>query len=466
MTCKPAAYIAFVTLLLSLASLPARGTPPSEDTGTLQTAEAEKNPALPPVPPNRPKQAETNSSRYVKKGWSLTPLPALSYSSDLGFQLGAILDAYWFGDGSTYPEYIHKITAEACYFTKGSGIYYLFYDSKFLLKGLRLTASASYLPNTMMAFYGFNGYEAPYIKEKNAGFYAVDRNLLRIMGDLQGKITGNLGWAAGAAYFNYSTGRVKVSKYDKDVTLYDLYRKYGIIDADESGGGNHIELRTGLVYDTRDNEPDPSEGIYADLLLYGSPDIIDRRGHSYLKLSASFRHYIPVIRNRLVIAYRLCWQGTVAGNAPFYIQQNYATLFLKQINSDILGGAISLRGILYNRVVGDAMAWGNAEIRLRLFSFRLLGQEWYVTANPFFDAGIVTRPFRPAEIKAVGTDESIPADVRRTIYSGEREKLHMSAGTGVKIVMNRNLVLSAEYGVPFDRRDGTNGLYLNLNYIF
>lgn len=257
-----------------------------------------------------------------------------------------------------------------------------------------------------------------------------------------------------------------MEKYAGETTLYDLYRRYGIIYDDESGGGSHIELRAGVVYDTRDNEPDPSCGLYADLLLYGSPDIIDRRGYHYLKAAVSFRHYLPLIRGKLVFAYRLCWQGTVAGRAPFYVQQNYATLFLKQINSDILGGAISLRGILYNRVVGDGMAWANAELRLRLFDFRLFGQEWYITTNPFFDLGIVTRPFRAEELQAVGNDASVPDDIRKAIYSGERETPHMSAGLGIKIVMNRNLVLSVEYGIPFDRRDGTNGLYLNMNYLF
>ena len=220
------------------------------------------------------------------------------------------------------------------------------------------------------------------------------------------------------------------------------------------------------MFDTLDNEPETSCGVYADLLLYGSPDIIDRRGYHYLKAAVSFRHYLPLIRGKLVFAYRLCWQGTVAGRAPFYVQQNYATLFLKQINSDILGGAISLRGILYNRVVGDGMAWANAELRLRLFDFRLFGQEWYITTNPFFDLGIVTRPFRAEELQAVGNDASVPDDIRKAIYSGERETPHMSAGLGIKIVMNRNLVLSVEYGIPFDRRDGTNGLYLNMNYLF
>ena len=445
-----------VKLLFTTAILLAAGTCcPGAETGCSDGMAAPSRSAL-----TRPEDT------YRKTGFSFTPIPALSYSSDLGFQLGAILDAYWFGDGSTYPKYRHKLTAEACYYTKGSGIYYLFYDSEYLIRGLRFTASASYLPNTMMAFYGFNGYPAPFLRDKNAGFYAVDRNLLRIMGDLQGPIAGHLGWAAGAAFFHYATGRTRVEKYAGETTLYDLYRRYGIIYDDESGGGSHIELRAGVVYDTRDNEPDPSCGLYADLLLYGSPDIIDRRGYHYLKAAVSFRHYLPLIRGKLVFAYRLCWQGTIAGRAPFYVQQNYATLFLKQINSDILGGAISLRGILYNRVVGDGMAWANAVLRLRLFDFRLFGQEWYITTNPFFDLGIVTRPFRAEELQAVGNDASVPDDIRKAIYSGERETPHMSAGLGIKIVMNRNLVLSVEYGIPFDRRDGTNGLYLNMNYLF
>lgn len=410
--------------------------------------------------------SERQEEPYRKTGVSFVPIPALSYNSDLGIQLGAILDVYWFGDGSTYPAYLHKLTAEACYYTKGSGIYYVFYDSKYLLRNLRLTASASYLPNTMMAFYGFNGYAAPYDTSQNAGFYAVDRNLLRIMGDLQGEVVGSLGWAAGIGFFHYDTGRIKVKRYDGQTTLYDLYRRYGLIRDDESRGGSHIELRAGLVYDTRDHEPDPTRGLYADCLLYGSPDMIDRRGDGYLKAAFSFRHYVPLWEDRLTLAYRLCWQGTIAGDAPFYVQQNYATLYPRQINSDILGGLLSLRGILYNRVVGDAMGWANVELRWRFPSFRLFGQEWYIALNPFFDAGLVTDPYRLDEMKAIGNDLSIPEEDRKLIYSGTQENLHMSSGIGIKFVMNRNLVLAIDYGLALDRRDGRDGLYLNINYVF
>lgn len=408
----------------------------------------------------------TTKQQYRKKGWSIGPFPALGYDSDLGLQLGVYLDLYYFGDGSKYPEYLHKLTAEVCYYTKGSGIYYLFYDSKYLIKGLRLTASASYLPNTRMAFHGFNGNESPYNRDNSGGFYAVNRNQLRLIADIGGKISGHWRWSGGIGFYNYDTGRIKIKKHDGEKTLYDIYRKHGIIRDNEKSGGSHIELRGGIVYDTRDNEPDPTRGIYADLLLYGSPDIFGQRGYNYLKAGFAFRHYVSIIPNRMTLAYRICWQGLIVGSQPFYVLQNYTTLFPKQINSDILGGTISMRGILYNRVVGNSMAWGNAELRIRLFEFRLLRQEWYIATNPFFDAGMVTEPFRANAIKTAYNDPNTPDDERRNLHSGESERLHMSTGLGVKLVMNRNFVLSAEYGIPLDRRDGNGGLYLGINYIF
>ena len=42
----------------------------------------------------------------------------------------------------------------------------------------------------------------------------------------------------------------------------------------------------------------------------------------------------------------------------------------------------------------------------------------------------------------------------------------MSSSRGIKFVMNRNLVLAIDYGMALDRRDGRDGLYLNINYVF
>ena len=41
----------------------------------------------------------------IKKGWNFGPLPVVGYNSDLGFQYGACVDIFNYGDGSRYPKF-------------------------------------------------------------------------------------------------------------------------------------------------------------------------------------------------------------------------------------------------------------------------------------------------------------------------------------------------------------------------
>lgn len=421
--------------------------PDNPDTTTMQRADEIETPHATP-------------KKKVKTGWNFGPLPAIGFNSDLGFNFGALCDIFYYGDGSTFPEYMHKFNVEASWYTKGSGIFHLFYDSKYLLPKTRVTFAATYMPNKMMSFYGFNGYASPYsadIAKENGSYYAMNRDLLRILADFQGDITEDIGWAAGISFWDYKIGRVKLPKYEGEPSLYETYVEKGIIRPEEARGGSQLELKLGLVYDTRDHEPAPTRGIWAEVIAYGSPDIIGKTGNSYLKLSAHFRQYVPIVRDRLTFAYHLAYQGTLAGSPPFYTQQAITTLYLRQVNSEGLGSINTLRGLLYNRVVGDGYVWGNFELRWRIFDFRLFAQDWYFAANPFFDAGIIVQPYRLEQMKASNDPE---------IYSGQPDGIHCSAGLGVKAVMNHNFIVSAEWGVPFDRRDGTNGFNIGLNYIF
>ena len=54
----------------------------------------------------------------IRRGWTFGILPSVSYDADLGFQYGALANIYYFGDGSTYPEYLHSFYVEASYTTK------------------------------------------------------------------------------------------------------------------------------------------------------------------------------------------------------------------------------------------------------------------------------------------------------------------------------------------------------------
>ncbi len=395
----------------------------------------------------------------VKTGWNFGPLPAVSYNSDLGFQYGAMCDIFYFGDGSTYPTYLHKFNVELSHYTKGETIAHMFYDSKFLLPGLRVTAALSYMDSAMSPFYGFNGYASPLNSDltKGSSFYYMDRTLLRGIADLQGKISDRLTWMAGLTFWNVTTGDVALNKYADEVSLYELYRLHGLIN-DNEVAGTHLELKAGLVYDTRDMEAAPTRGYCAEVVGSFSPGMFGE-AESYGRIMATWRQFFPVVGDRLVLGYRVNWQQTF-GNAPFYLQQMTTPLYLRQIKNEGLGGKNSIRGVYQNRILADGYAWANFEARVKVVNFRFINQNWYVALNPFVDAGVITKNRRFDDM-----DHKVMESLG--IYSGDGfGGIHASAGVGVKLVMNHNFIISCEYGKPFDKRDGKGGLNIGTNYIF
>ena len=130
-----------------------------------------------------------------------------------------------------------------------------------------------------------------------------------------------------------------------------------------------------------------------------------------------------------------------------------------------------MRGINRNGVVGNGMAWLNTEFRWRIVNFRFINQNFHIALNPFFDMGQVIQPYRLEEQKAAYEKwiSSHPEQVGKDdpFYSGNEEKLHATAGCGLKIVMNRNFVISFEMARALDGRDGQK-LWNNIgfNYLF
>ena len=88
----------------------------------------------------------------VKTGLNFGPLPAIGYSSDLGWHYGALSDIYWYGDGSTYPDYVWKANVEVSRYSKGNTVLHSFFDSKYLIPGLRVSAAISWFGNKTTNF--------------------------------------------------------------------------------------------------------------------------------------------------------------------------------------------------------------------------------------------------------------------------------------------------------------------------
>lgn len=419
----------------------------------------------------------------IKKNWNFGALPAITFDTDLGFQYGALVNLYDYGDGSRYPNYNHSLYFEVSRFTKGSGIYRFYYNSDQLLNGLQTSFDVSYLTDRAYDFYGFNGFESVAHtewadNEDNAYltrmFYKYDRKLFRAKIDLQGKISGNnFRWIAGMNLQNFKVGSVNIDKLNKGKDdadklpsttiqpgLYENYKRWRIINAAEADGGFVPAFKAGMVYDTRDNKPNPMKGIWTEAVLEVSPKILGAES-SFLRMSLIHRQYFTLIQKYLSFAYRLAYQTTLSGNVPFYYKSQMIASVLTGASSEGLGGGKTIRGILRNRVQGDGVFLGNAELRWKFVRFNWIKNNFYLGLNAFTDFGRVT--------KMVDVENKI--NLLNTIIGKEyfdwgAEKMHVSYGGGLRVVMNENFVIAADYGLATDSQDGDSGFYMGLNYVF
>ncbi len=418
-----------------------------------------------------------------KTGLNFGPLPAVSYSSDLGFQYGALLDIYQYGDGSFYPDYKWKINVETSWYTKGNSVYHVFFDSKHLIPGLRVSADLTYLGNKTTNFYGYNGAAALFIPELNKivdgqGLYMMRRDDFRFEFTTQGQFgDSHWGWVAGLAFNSYKTGHAVNKNLNAavDLSLYDIYLKHDIIPAAEANGGNHLDIKLGVVFDTRDHENNPTRGTNLEAFFFGSPDFLNGKRdyrNDYLKLAVHFRQFFP-LADRLVFAGHLAFQGLIAGNAPFYSLQTIQPINRKIIITDGLGSISSVRGTVVNRLQGNSYAWANFELRWSFAKFRWINQNWAIALNPFFDMGMIVAPYRLEQMKSLLQDDTRVATVGNKVYTvadlytQQAEKLHMSAGAGLHVIMNQNFNIACELGKCFSQSDGTGlGMRIGLNYLF
>lgn len=429
-----------------------------------------------PLRAEKEKEPEQQRDRVVavpvkkeiaKSGWNVGLMPAFNYSTDLGFSFGALAQVFHYGDGSDYPNYRHKFMVNAMLYTKGAKQVTMNYDSKHLIPGYRVTADISYMDNPLYGFYGFNGAVSPYYagldlhkgadKQDGIAFYANYQRQLRASLDLQGRMADHLTWIGGAAYSWQSYSPVSLPVYAASGSLYEQYLKEGLIPAEDTHG-HRAELKAGLLYDTRDFEPQPARGIYASVTAIAGSSFSDGGAKGSLVLQADFRHYISIFPDRLTFAYQLAYSGLVAGSLPFYAMPSFA-----------------MRGTYSSRIKGNGVAWASADARLRLASFQAFKQNFQLGLVGFADAGAVVQTCRLAEQAALGhrtVEKTLDGEQMgpyASIYDpsiATRERLHTSVGGGFWYSMNRNFITAVEFGHPLYAQDGAFGLYINLGFSF
>lgn len=463
-------------------------------------------------------QEETSAKKeIVKKGYNFGPLPAVAFDADKGFQLGALLNIYDFGDGTVYPNTRQQWYFEASFFTKGSQLFVISYDNKFLIPGVRWSSTFTLTNEKAMDFYGFNGYMSYYDHEKvmlgkdkqnhddyiYTPKYRVNRLAALFKTDFVGNIWKNkFFWEAGyhISYIKQGYKDKQALNFDKinknkeeykkyptdpedpryETPIFDLYRQWGIISEDEAWGGLNSTVRLGMLYDTRDKEGAPSRGIWAEAHATLAPKWLGTTNPFY-RYSATFRQYVPIVKNDiLTFAYRLNYEGTLGKDAPYYILP-YLTVMGPSYDRDGMGGYRTIRGLMRNRVQGLDVASYNAEMRWRFVNFTLWKQNIAFGLSAFSDGTMVTRNYDMSFQRTdVGTAEYAKAKAEYDKYmalSGNRtaDRPHITVGAGLRFIMNQNFIVAFEYGLPISKfsndpfiknQDGNGAFYINTGYLF
>lgn len=406
-----------------------------------------------------PLQAEDRvpaiSKEGVKTGMMYMPLPVFYFNTDKGAMFGLMLSVYNFGNGEHYPNTISNIDILAQYSTKGSLETSVKYDNKYMFGDTRLIANVAYKHDKCYQFYGFNGYTSFFDGNASKTFYYIDRTNILAEVNILRNFNDKLKWKLGYS-FNYFENKnadldnINRGKSENDQfhgeTLYEKYRKWGLIPESPTDGGVVSKINLGLRYDTRDQEAAPQSGIFAEADLELAPTFIGTK-HSYSKYEINWRQYVPLLKERLIFAYKLDYMGTLGKNVPYYA--------IPAVNS--------VRGMLINRIQSPDIAFGNAELRYLFPAVKIFKQNIAFGLNTFFDTAKATRAYG----MTFKGNEQYRQEFEQYLSMGSKEKWHNAAGAGFQVLVNRNFIMRFEYGVPFDKQDNYGGsFYLTGAYHF
>jgi len=384
--------------------------------------------------PFRVEGQTASSGPEAQTGWEITGLPALNYNSDEGFGYGLVLSLYNYGTGGYSP---YRFTLQPLVFltTEGRRDFTLFFDAPHLLSGgWRLDGFLGFEKQIATPYYGL-GNDAPFIVENSQGsnpfYYRFGRERAVLRGNLQRPLGGlPLRVLMGAQIADVS---IDPTPKDEGTTL--LAEELGL--GGPVPGGLQTSVRGGLIWDSRDRESGPRNGVWTAFLVETVMEALGSSS-SFTRWTLADRRYFP-IRENLIFANRVVLQH-ISGSPPFYALSYVQASFGGQ---EALGGSQSIRGILRNRYVGEGIFFWNAEVRWRFREFRVLRKSGHLAAIGFLDWGRVWEE---------GVDLS-------TLASG----LHLGAGAGLRIGFGPNFVVAFDFG-----RSEEVGLqtYIGLGYLF
>ena len=321
-----------------------------------------------------------NASEPALTGLHFIGYPSASYKDGEGFSGGLSLMFYQYGNGEMSP-YHWNVNLETEASTEGKKEMALFWDqinllgdrSRFTLN----TGYRRYLADDYLGLGNRNQYREQYVNPDHPGFideqfYTYKRDLRFLLADIQWPAP----WPDTRFLSGFGLKSVTVPAVRHESRL-ELDQPAGI------DGGLTAFLRTGIVFDTRDDEAAPGSGVWSEC-LFETAHWIWASDYMYSRLTLTDRRYKTILP-RLVFARRLLLE-VMPGDPPFYEMTTLAGSF--ELHHG-LGGATSLRGVPRFMFAGPHKWLMNFEFRAELFSMTVLYQPFTFYIQPFFDCGRV-----------------------------------------------------------------------------
>lgn len=420
-----------------------------------------------------------------KEGTFLTGLPRVEFDPIRGFGAGGNINVFFNKDKEDpffeYTPYRHRINAELFIFENGRIRYALNYDAPYIFDTKwRLRADAVHWEDPHAQYWGIgrsslnpltfedkrtgnvrqfnsvNDYEdnLGIAREGDDGNYYTDYhynhllqreqlyNLLAERTFFGGKLRVMFGYEVLLTSFESYGGKVAEESVNLDgeevtainnETLVEQQRAAGVWDEFNLSGLNESRnfmftsmLAGALIYDTRDYEPDPSEGVFLQYSHeYSAPWLgSDFNFHKFM-VQGQYIHTLARWRNNKS---RLTFAGLGAFGYIFGDNINFIEMWDLSSQAEaggilVLGGERSIRGFREARFLAPTVALVNLEMRARLYDFRFLKQHFVLGLTPFYDFGSVW---------------DHPSDMNFQQWRG-------APGAGARIAWNQSTILRLDY---------------------
>jgi hypothetical protein len=396
----------------------------------------------PEDPPDQP---------WDRTGWGFGGLPAINYNSDEGLGLGVVGSAYRY-DGHTGP-YKTAINLVLFVSTQAVHTHSLEVDALDLGgKPLRLTVRGAFEATKTSNYCGVGPTVTcdPAVAE-------VAADAAGLAGDAREDF---LRHYYRVRYLNPNASaylRWTVNPSPHKVELIFDWRLNGMLPGDFSeaapypgslyaqdfpGGeeGFVSVLETGAMYDTRDNEPSPIRGVWAEATVRGAHHVI-LSDYDYFGFNTTFRAYHPVGTDRLVLADRVMLDGLVGDAHTLELATPGGT----QRYAGFYGSLNDGRGIRQRRFLGKVKALEQAELRWTFTTFEVGSGTIDLGVLGFADLGFVAPDFA---------------------HAGELFRYPLpSTGAGFRFALNKNFIVRADVGVsPIE--DWSPKVYIDIKNTF